>query len=63
MPTSMPLIISILAFFSCLLLSWGIFAYVGRTNKSREMVKKDPLEPGRISGFALRVGFHYQGRK
>lgn len=40
MPISIPLFISILAFFAFLLLSWGIFDYVGRTNKSREMVNK-----------------------
>ena len=40
MPTSIPLIIAVLAFFSGFLLFWGIFAYVGRNTKSREMAKK-----------------------
>ena len=40
MPTSIPLIIAVLAFFSGFLLLWGIFDYVGRNTKSREMAKK-----------------------
>lgn len=40
MLTSIPFIAALLAFSSAFLLIWGVFAYVGKTTKSREMVKK-----------------------
>jgi tight adherence protein C len=40
MLTSIPLLVALLAFCSVFLLSWGFLSYVGKTTKSREMVKK-----------------------
>jgi tight adherence protein C len=58
MLTSIPFIVSILAFLSVFLLCWGIFAYVSKNSKSREMAKKihwerDEYEEALVSGASL----------
>lgn len=40
MHTTIPVITALLTFLSVFLLIWGVFAYVGKSTKSKEMVKK-----------------------